>query len=169
MERESQEQEAKRRLEESTQQLEKAREEYRAYKFLLKMVDSDLDDADYAFMSGDCKEAWQGVERSLRSMDVNLRDALKLTDVVSPAAEEQLKSIIDRVTNLRIEAWSWWQRIEAESVANNRSTVNPVCPAQLGIAGIDNMLTQRAIDFCIGECPYQSKCDPGPKRKSSVL
>lgn len=169
MKRESDEQYLRRKLAEGKQILQDKKDDHEAFHCALELAGIELEAADDAFMSGDCDEAWAGVEKALKDLHASLSEACELApQFTTPASEEQLKAMCEKVTNLRIQAWEIHQALEKERVALREELGNPACPSMIyaGVArASEDMASERAVEFCLHECKYADRCDPSPKQE----
>jgi len=168
MERESQEQEAKRLLAESTERLEQVRDDFEIFNGNLKLAGIELEAAYDGYMSGDCEDAWKIVERELRNLHGSIKEALEFaTAFTDLQGEANLRAMLDKIVNLQIDAYNWITRVRKEQKVIQRPTGKPVCPAMFYYRGVDDMLKATPDDFkwCELECPYQDKCDSDPKQR----
>ena len=171
---ESPEQEARRKLAESTQRLEEARERHRVYWFLIRLAGEEMEAAYDAYMEADTGEAWAEFDSHAAKAAQMLKDAICYIPDYTPLwVEEMWKATIEGIGNLHIDYWErWGKRVKAERKAVRRPHGYISCPSLLVHRGVKDMTTMSAddIEWCLRECPYQDRCElPVPRSKQQYI
>ena len=165
MERESQEQEARRLLAESTRRLELVRENFEFFKGNIELAGIELEAAEGAYMSGDCEDAWKIVERELRDLHGSIKEALELASAFTTQEEEaNLRAMLGKISNLQVSAYNWITRVRANQKAVQIPT-DGRCPPRY-VEGMNSMLSPDAVEFCL-KCKYRADCDDDRKQEHS--
>ena len=166
MERESQEQEARRKLAKGKERLMNIKSKHKAFNLLVDVAADELESASDAYMEADTEEMWQEFNEHCEKACFNLKCAIatlhKLAETepsqVNPEALRWLRDTINDIGNIRIGFWEkWGQQVKADRDAGRKPRGIWQCPAQV-LHGITDMTTVEAAEFCLYKCEYQDRC-----------
>jgi len=152
--------ELKRMFREGKQRLQDMKDDKEAFDNALKVVGTFLDDAKVALECGDSKASQREFRRALESMHFLIKGALELAPAFKTS---EGKTTLDKINNLRIDCWNWGKRLEREYEAYREAIGYPACPVMIaeGVARVSSeMVSEKAVDFCLNECKYQDRCNP---------
>jgi len=169
MERESQEQEARRKLAKGKERLEKMKAHAREYETLVGNGGNLLERAYDTYMEGDRIEDWDEFERCIRAAVSSFKNATeqlhKIAEItpsdVPPERYVEISGIINRINDTLLDYHqNWGKRMKADEVARVMALTHWTC-ASLQAAGIRNADMESAAGeaYCHNECKYRETCD----------
>lgn len=106
----------------------------------------------------DLPALWPELEKTMLDIVEDLRIALPLAAEAPPSIVSRFGKMKEAIVNLRIACYN-----KMNDVAASKASGKPVhqearaCEAMLA-HGISDAKSERGIQFCLKECPYQRRC-----------
>lgn len=120
-------------------------------RVLIARVEKNLRDIESLDMAG-LTPWWPTLEAKARAINDDLRIALPLAAEVQPYMVDEICKLKEAVVNFRIDSYN---RMNDVTAGGHQEA--EVCFA-MKAHGITNQNSQRGIEFCLNECPYQTRC-----------
>ena len=126
-------------------------------RVLIDRINRNLKDIEHLHMAS-LSPLWAELEKKALAIYEDLRILLPLAAEVQPPMIELINTLREAVVAMRIDSYNRLNDVTASIAAGEPVHQEPtVCEAMLA-HGISDPTSQRAIDYCTSECPYQLRC-----------